>query len=93
LRFPTAKRARKFFTRLYAEYFRLAKLLAFDLLFAGNSFAGLVSYRAAGFACGLTGASAFAAARNLSFSGFRDRFDHSSFSSINKIPKFIMLLL
>ena len=59
------------------------KLFAFDFFFARDSFARLVAYRAARFASGLTGASAFAAAGNFLVSGFRDRFDHKIFLPTN----------
>lgn len=55
-------------------------LFALDFLFARDSFAGLVADRAARLAGGLTGASAFAAARDLSFGGFRYRLDHKTAS-------------
>ena len=61
------------------------QLLAFDFFFARNSFAGLVAYRAASFASGLTGASAFATSGNFLISGFRDRFNHN-----NVLPKFLI---
>jgi hypothetical protein len=53
------------------------KLFAFNFFFARNSFAGLVAYRTARFASGLTGASAFAATGNFLISGFRDRLNHN----------------
>jgi len=55
-------------------------LFTFDFFFARNSFAGLVAYRAAGFASGLAGASAFAASRRFLFSRFRNRLYHNRFS-------------
>ena len=66
------------------------ELFAFDFLFARDSFAGLVAYRAAGFASGLTGASAFAASGHFLFSGFRNRLNH------NRPPdysRFIVLII
>ena len=53
------------------------RLLAFDFLFARDSFAGLISHRAAGFASGLAGASAFAASRHFSLGRFRNRLNHN----------------
>ena len=44
-------------------------LVLFGVLFSRNALARLVTYRAAGFASGLTGASAFAASDGFSFSG------------------------
>ena len=53
------------------------ELSAFDFFFTRNSFAGLVPYRAARFASGLTGASAFATSGYFLFSGFCNRFNHN----------------
>ena len=53
------------------------RLLAFDFFFARNSFAGLVAYRAAGFASGLTGASALAASGHFLVCGFCDGLNHN----------------
>ena len=58
------------------------RLFTFDFVFARISFAGLVTYRAARFASGLAGASAFAASRYFLISGFRNRFNHSYFSPV-----------
>jgi hypothetical protein len=52
-------------------------LFTFDFLFARNSFAGLVAYRAARFPSGLASASAFTASGNFLFNGFRNRFNHN----------------
>jgi hypothetical protein len=54
----------------------LCALFTFDFIFARNSFAGLISYRAAGFTRRLAGASAFAASGYFLFSGFRNRLNH-----------------
>jgi hypothetical protein len=61
-----------------AVFYNKAQLFTFDFLFARNSFAGLVAYRAARFASGLAGASAFTASGNFLFSGFRNRFNHKN---------------
>lgn len=53
------------------------RLLALDFLFARDSFAGLISYRAAGFTSGLAGASAFAATRHFSLGRLRNRLNHN----------------
>jgi hypothetical protein len=52
------------------------RLFAFDFIFARDSFAGLIAYRAAGFASRLTGASAFAASRYFLFGGFCNGLNH-----------------
>jgi len=59
-----------------------ATLFTLDFFFARNSFAGLIAYRAARFASGLTGASAFAASGYFLFCGFRDRFNHNILPTI-----------
>ena len=53
-------------------------LFAFDFFFARNSFAGLVTYRAARFASRLARASAFAASGYFLVCGFRDGLNHNS---------------
>ena len=57
--------------------FLSSKLFAFDFFFARNSFTGLVAYRAARFASGLAGTSAFAASGYFLISGFRNRLNHN----------------
>ena len=47
----------------------------FRIFFPLDPFAGLIADRAAGFASGLAGASAFAASGDLSLRGAGDRFD------------------
>ena len=49
----------------------------FDLLLSRDALAGLIAYGAARLACGLTGAPAFAAARDLFLLRFCDGTDHS----------------
>ena len=53
-------------------------LVFFGIAFPRNALAGLVADRAAGFAGGLAGASAFAAPGHLSLGGFRYRLDHKN---------------
>ena len=59
---------------------KLLFALFVGILFSGNALAGLISYRAARFARGLTGASAFAAGGYLSFNGFRNGLNHIDIS-------------
>ena len=54
----------------------------FDLLLSRDALAGLVAYGATRLACGLAGASAFAATRDLLFLRFCDRTNHSRISPL-----------
>ena len=66
-------------------------LFAFDFIFARDSFAGLVTYRAAGFASRLTGASTFAASRYFLFGGFCNGLNHNYFSPMNGFVGIIII--
>ena len=67
------------------------ELFAFDLFFSSYSFTGLVAYRTAGLTSGLTGASAFAAARYFLFLGFCNRFNHNRSSPKYDFIAFIII--
>ena len=66
-----------YFLRIAAKSRVVKELFAFDFFFARDSFAGLVTYRAARFASGLTGASALAASGHFLIYGFCDRLNHN----------------
>ena len=71
-------RGKKRRVKIHAVFCGLfVELFTFDFIFARNSFAGLIAYRAARFASRLAGASAFAASGYLLVCGFRDRLNHS----------------
>jgi len=55
----------------------------FGVFFSGNSFAALIADRAARFACGLAGASAFSAASYFLFRRFCYRFNHNKKISLD----------
>ena len=77
------KKARKI-TRRFCGIDKSSKkgLFALDFFFARDSFAGLVTYRAAGFASGLASASAFTTTGHFLICGFRNRLNHSVLLSI-----------